>query len=132
MQRDGGEMGKVISLGDLAKQQQLNFLEQKRREYREREVYLLRLRRLLFKIEAQMRQAEVLQMQILQDLAENLKTPLKFPNLGDRVGLQEFLATDPVLAALQEFLAAQLDAPECYQRIMELKRKLPKPPETGE
>ena len=57
-------MGIVIPYSDLARQHQLNVLEHKRREYREREDYLARLRKLLFKIEGQMRQAEILHLQV--------------------------------------------------------------------
>ncbi|MBI4794864.1 MAG: hypothetical protein HY790_03325 [Deltaproteobacteria bacterium] len=114
-------MGKIIPFSDLARQHQLNLLEHKRREYREREDYLARLRRLLFKIEGQMRQAEIQQLQVFQELSENLRVPLEFPSLGDRVALQEFFATDPFLLTLQEFLAGRLTAEECYRRILELK-----------
>ncbi|MBI4644736.1 MAG: hypothetical protein HY743_13645, partial [Deltaproteobacteria bacterium] len=103
-------MGKIIPFSDLARQHQLNLLEHKRREYREREDYLARLRRLLFKIEGQMRQAEIQQLQVFQELSENLRVPLEFPSLGDRVALQEFFATDPFLLTLQEFLAGRLTA----------------------
>ena len=123
-------MGEVIPYRDLARQHQLNFLEHKRREYREREDYLAGLRRLLFKIEAQMRQAEVLQLQVFQDLAANLKIPLKFPDLGDRVGLQDFFATNPLLLTLQEFLGERLSAAACHQKVQELGAQPADPPET--
>jgi len=120
-------MGKIIPYSDLARQHQLNLLEHKRREYREREDYLARLRRLLFKVEGQMRQAEIQQLQVFRDLAADLKFPLKFPDLGDRVGLQDFFATNPFLLILKEFLAERLSAPECYQKLMELRQEEPVP-----
>ncbi|MHB8068368.1 MAG: hypothetical protein ACYDIC_10765 [Desulfobaccales bacterium] len=116
-------MGKVIPYGDLARQHQLNVLAHKRREYREREDYLTGLRKLLFQVEGQMRQAEMRQLQVFQDLAESLKIHLKFPNLGDRVALEDFFATDPVLLILKEFLAERLSAEECLQRLGELRHE---------
>jgi hypothetical protein len=121
-------MGIVIPYSDLARQHQLNLLEHKRREYREREDYLARLRKLLFQVEGQMRQAEILQLQVFRDLAETFKFPLKFPDLGDRVGLQELFTKDPILVILQEFLAGRLSAEECLQRVTEL-RQPPAAPE---
>jgi hypothetical protein len=122
-------MGIVIPYSGLARQHQLNLLEHKRREYREREDYLGHLRKLLFKIEGQMRQAEILQLQVFRDLAENLKLPLTFPDLGDRVGLQELFATDPLLVILKEFLAGRLSAEECLQKVAELRQKMTVPQE---
>jgi len=120
-------MGKIIPYSELARQHQINLLEHKRREYREREDYLARLRKLLFKIEGQMRQAEFLQLQVFQDLAENFKVPLKFPSLGDRVALQEFFATDPFLLLLKDFLAERLSAAQCQQKIMGLQQETTTP-----
>ena len=120
-------MGKVIPYGDLARQHRLNLLAHKRREYREREDYLVGLRRLLFQVEGQMRQAEMQQLQVFQDLSQSLKIPLEFPNLGDRVALEEFFATDPFLLILKEFLAERLSAEECLERITELRQKLTTP-----
>jgi hypothetical protein len=117
-------MGKVIPYSDLARQHRLNLLAHKRREYREREDYLAGLRKLFFQIEGQMRQTEMRQLQVFQDLAESLKIPLKFPDLGDRVGLEEFFATDPFLLILKEFLAEHLSAEECLERVTELRQKL--------
>jgi hypothetical protein len=124
---EGKKMGKIIPYSDLARQHQLNLLEHKRREYREREDYLGRLRKLLFKIEGQMRQAEFLQLQVFLDISENLKVPLKFPDLGDRVALQEFFATNPYILILKEFLAERLSAKECHRKIMEIDRDLTSP-----
>ena len=123
-------MGEVISYTDLVRQHQINLLEHKRREYREREDYLARLRRLLFQIEGQMRQAEILQLQVFRDLSEGFKIPLEFPNLGDRVGLQEFFATDPALLILKEFLAERLSTDACLQQLLELRQNLTSTPET--
>ena len=113
-------MNKVISYSKLARQQQLNFLKHKGREYREREDYLGRTRKLLFQLEAQMRQAEVQQLEVFREMAAHFKLPLNFPDLGDRVGLQRFFSTDPFLKTLQEFFADRLSAEECYQRITAL------------
>ena len=122
-------MGKIIPYSDLARQHQLNLLEHKRREYREREDYLAGLRKLLFKIEGQMRQAEMLQLAIFQEISENLKIPLEFPNLGDRVALQEFFATNPLVLILKEFLAERLSAKECHEKLRELRQEESAPPE---
>ena len=113
-------MSKVIAYSELARQQQLNFLKHKDREYREREDFLGRTRKLLFQLEAQLRQAEMQQLEVFREMAAHFKIPLAFPDLGDRVGLQRFFATDPFLKTLQEFFAGRLSAEECYQKIMEL------------
>lgn len=113
-------MTKVIPYSDLARQQQLNYLKHKGREYREREDYLGRVRKLIFQMEAQMRQAEIQQLEVCREMAAHFKIPLPFPDLGDRVGLQEFFATNPFLKILQEFFAARLSVEECLQRIAAL------------
>src|SRR5208337_5482822 len=82
-------MSKVISYSTLARQQQLNFLKHKIREYRERDDYLLRLRKHLFQVEAQMRQAEIQQLEVFQEIAAHFKIPLPLPDLGDRLGMQQ-------------------------------------------
>ena len=115
-------MSKIIPYSRLARQQHLNFLEAKRRQYREREDYLLRLRKLLFKIEGQMRTSELQQLELFRDLAAHFKVPLKFPDLGDRLGLQQFFTANPFLAALQEFFAGRLTGEECYLKIIELQK----------
>jgi hypothetical protein len=115
-------MAKIISYERLARQHHLNLLEHTRRDYQEREDYLARLRKLFFQVEGQMRQAEFQQLEIFRQLAENLKLPLKFPDLGDRVGLQELFAANPYLVTFREFLAGRLTTEECYQKIMELKK----------
>ncbi len=116
-------MSKIIPFQKLARQQHLNFLAQKRREYQEREDYLGRLRKLLFQIEAQMRQSEFLQLELYHQVADHFQINLEFPNLGDRLGLQRFFAENPFLFTLNEFLAARLTPEECYQRIQKLQRQ---------
>ena len=113
-------MSKIISYATLARQQQVSFLKHKSREYREREDYLLKLRKLLFQIEAQMRQAEIQQLEVFRELVAHFKIPLPFPDLGDRVGLQEIFATHPFLTTLKEFFAGRLSADECYEKIAAL------------
>jgi hypothetical protein len=110
-------MSKIIPYATLARQQQVSFLKHKEREYREREDYLLKLRKLLFQIEAQMRQAEFQQLEVFREMAAHFKIPLQFPDLGDRVGLQEVFETHPFLAALKGFFAGRLTAEECYEKI---------------
>ena len=82
-------MSKVISYSTLVRQQHLNFLKHKDREYREREDYLGGVRKLLFQVEGQMRQAEIQQLEVFREMAAHFKIPLNFPDLGDRVGLQD-------------------------------------------
>jgi hypothetical protein len=113
-------MTKVIPFSQLARQQHLNFLEHKRREYREREDYLMRLRKLLFRIEGQMRQAEIWQFELLRQVADHFHIPLEFPSLGDRLAMQQFFAENPFLFALTEYLAGRLTPADCYRRILEL------------
>ena len=122
-------MSKVIPYDTLVQQQHLNFLRHKGREYREREDYQQRLRKLLFEVEAQMRQAEMEQLQVFKEMAEHFKIPLPFPDLGDRLGLQQFFATQPFLLALQEYFAGRLSAEECYQKIAALQAKSAEPPQ---
>lgn len=110
-------MSKIIPYAALARQQHVSFLRHKHREYQEREDYMLKLRKLLFQIEAQMRQAEFQQLEVFRDLADHFKVPLQFPDLGDRVGFQELFATHPFLVALKEFFAERLSADECYEKI---------------
>ena len=114
-------MSKIIPYSALARQQHLSFLRHQGREYREREDYLSRTRKLLFQIEGQMRQAEVLQLETFRRIAGHFNLPLPFPDLGDRLGLQEFFATNPFLVTLQAFFTGRLTPEECYRRIMELK-----------
>ena len=122
-------MAKVISYSTLARQQQLNFLKHKGREYREREDYLSQVRKLLFQMEAQMRQAEFQQFEVFRELAAHFKIPLSFPDLGDRLGLQRFFASNPLLVALQEYFAGRLSAEDCYQRITALQTEAGASPE---
>ncbi len=121
-------MSKVISYSELARQQQLNFLKHKDREYREREDFLGRTRKLLFQLEAQMRQAEMQQLEVFREMAAHFKISIAFPDLGDRVGLQRLFATDPFLKTLQEFFAGRLTPEACYQKVMELQGDHDGPP----
>ena len=113
-------MSKIIPYASLVQQQQVNFLKHKDREYREREDYQLGLRKLLFQVEAQMRQAELEQLELFREMAEHFNIPVRFPDLGDRVGFQEIFATHPFLAALREFFAGRLTAEECLEKIAAL------------
>ncbi len=110
-------MSKIIPFSQLAKAQHLHFLEHKRREYQEREDYLQRLRRLLFQIEAQMRQAEVLQLDLFQQTARHFNIQLNFPSQGDRLAMQRFFVENPFLFTLTEFFADRLTPEECLEKI---------------
>ncbi len=123
-------MSKVISYRDLARQHHLNFLKHQRREYQEREDYLARARRLLFKIEAQMRQSEILQYDLIRELARHFRMPVEFPGAGDRLATQQLFAENPFLTALSQFLANNLTPEEFLQRLEELKGKSSPPPES--
>jgi hypothetical protein len=120
-------VSKIIPFKRLARQQQLNFLEQKRREYRERQDYLARLRKLFFQIEAQMRQSEILQLELYRQAADHFHIPLNFPSLGDRLEMQRFFAENPFLFTLNEFLAGRLTPEECYRKILDLQGKPARP-----
>lgn len=113
-------MSKIIPYSALLRQQHLNFLRHKNREYREREDYLTGLRKLLFQVEGQMRQAELQQLEVFREVAGHFNVNFKLPDLGDRVGLQEAFATHPFLAALREFFAGRLTAEECIEKILAL------------
>jgi len=113
-------MSKIIPYATLVSQQHVSFLKHKSREYQEREDYLLKLRKLLFQIEAQMRQAEFQQLEVFREMVAHFKIPLQFPDLGDRVGLQEIFATHPFLTTLKEFFAGRVTAEECTEKIMAL------------
>jgi hypothetical protein len=123
---DKQPMSKVIPFDQLARAQHLNFLEHKRREYQEREDYLARLRRLLFQIEGQMRQAEVLQMELFLQSAKHFQVNLEMPIQGDRLAVQRAFTENPFLASLTEFLAGRLTPQECFEKIDLLKEKPPK------
>jgi hypothetical protein len=113
-------VSKIISYAALVRQQHLNFLRHKNREYREREDYLIRLRKLLFQVEAQMRQGELQQLEVFREIAAHFNVPLKFPHAGDRVGLQEYFISNPFLTALKEFFAGRISADECCEDILNL------------
>jgi hypothetical protein len=76
-----------------------------------------------------MRQAEFQQLEVFREVAEHFKIPLKFPDLGDRVGLQRFFASNPFLLALQEYFAGRLTPEECYQRLAALQAEPDNSPE---
>ena len=122
-------MSKIIPYSTLVRQQHLNFLEHQRCQYQEREDYLAGLRKLLFQMEAQMRQAEIQQLELFRELAGHFKVPLEFPNLGDRFALQQFFTSNPFLFTLQEFFAGRLTTEECYAKIMAPKATLLPPGE---
>ncbi|MBW1990946.1 MAG: hypothetical protein JRI59_02250 [Deltaproteobacteria bacterium] len=116
-------MSKIIPFSQLAKAQHLNFLEHQRREYQEREDYLTRLRRLLFQVESQMRQAEVLQLELFRHVAKHFQVELNFPSQGDRLALQRSFVEDPFLFTLTEFFANRLTPEECLEKILALSGK---------
>jgi len=118
-------VSKIIPYTTLLRQQHVSFLRHKHREYQEREDYLNGLRKLLFQVEGQMRQAEIQQLEIFREMASHFKIDLKLPDLGDRVGLQEVFITNPFLVALQEFLAGRITAEECGEKIMALQNEPP-------
>jgi hypothetical protein len=118
-------VSKVIPYATLVRQQHVSFLRHKGREYQEREDYLMRLRKLFFQVEAQMRQAEIQQLEVFREMAAHFNLAVRFPDLGDRVGLQEFFASHPFPAALQEFFAGRLTAEECCDKIMALQEESP-------
>ncbi len=113
-------MGKIIPFSQLARAQHLNFLEHKRREHKERDDYLVRLRRLLFQLEGQMRQAEVLQIDLFIQMAKHFQLKLEFPSQGDRLALHRFFVENPFLNILSEFFAGRLTAEECHEKITAL------------
>ncbi len=113
-------MSKIIPYATLVRQQHLSFLRHKSREYQEREDYLARLRKLLFQVEAQMRQAELQQLEVFREMAAHFNVSLKFPNSGDRLGLQEYFASNPFLVALKQFFAGRITADECCEKILNL------------
>jgi len=119
----GAPLSKIIPFSQLAQAQHLNFLEHKRREFLEREDYLTRLRRLLFQIEGQMRQAEVLQLNLFLETAKHFHYELAFPSQGDRLAQQIFFAENPFLQALTAFFQGQITAEECLRRITALTKK---------
>jgi hypothetical protein len=118
-------LSKIIPYSTMARQQHLGFLRHKGREYREREDYLQRLRRLLFQVEAQMRQAEVQQLEVFREIAAHFNIPLPFPDLGDRLGLTELFASHPLLVTLKDFFSGRLTADACYDQIQTLLKASP-------
>ena len=120
-------MSKIIPYSTLLHQQHVSFLRHKHREYQEREDYLQGLRKLLFQVEGQMRQAEIQQLEVFREMAGHFKMALKFPDLGDRVSLQEAFTTNPLLIALKEFFAGRLTAEACSEKILALQEESPPP-----
>jgi hypothetical protein len=118
-------VSKIIPFSQLARAQDQNFLEHKRREYRERDDYIARLRRLLFQIEGQMRQAEVLQLDLFIQMAKHFQAEMEFPLQGDRLALQRLFVENPFLYALTEFFAGRLSAEECLEKIEQVKEGQP-------
>jgi|UniRef100_A0A7V6A163 ADP-heptose:LPS heptosyltransferase len=110
-------MSKIIPFDQLARAQHLNFLEHKRRDYREREDYLARLRRLLFQIEGQMRQTEVQQLEVFLQAARHFQVNLELPIQGDRLAVQRAFTDNLFLAGLSEFFAGRLSAEEFLEKI---------------
>ena len=91
-------MSNVIPFSELSRQHKLNLLDHKRREFQEREIYLNRLRKLLFQVEGQMRQAEIEQMELYHAVLDDFQLEVVFPNWGDRVGLQRLFKEHPALS----------------------------------
>jgi hypothetical protein len=120
-------VSKIIPYSTLLRQQHVSFLRHKNREYREREDYLMGLRKLLFQVEGQMRQAELQQLEVFREMAGHFKIDLKLPDLGDRVGLQKTFATHPFLTALKDFFAGRVTAEECGEKILALQNESPAP-----
>jgi hypothetical protein len=116
-------VSKIIPYSTLLRQQHVSFLKHQYRDYQEREDYLKGLRKLLFQVEGQMRQAELQQLEVFQEMAGHFKVDLKFPDLGDRVGLQEVFATHPFLLALKAFFAGRLTVEECCEKILALQEE---------
>ncbi|MFW6123560.1 MAG: hypothetical protein ACOC6L_04905, partial [Thermodesulfobacteriota bacterium] len=87
--------------------------------------YIARLRRLLFQIEGQMRQAEVLQLDLFIQMAKHFQVEMEFPIQGDRLALQRIFVEHPFLYALTEFFAGRLTAEECREKIEQVQKEQP-------
>jgi hypothetical protein len=116
-------VSKIIPFSQLARAQHLNFLEHKNREYREREDYVDRLRRLLFQIEGQLRQAEVMQLDLFIEAAKHFQVNMELPIQGDRLTMKRHFTDNPFLFALSEFFAGRLSAEECLEKIDQVKEE---------
>jgi hypothetical protein len=114
-------VSKIIPFSELARQHHLNFLDHQYRDYREREDYLARLRKLLFQVEGQMRQAEMQQLEVYRLAAQAFKVELKFPDMGDRIALQRFFTENPFVTTLNAFFGDRLSKEACYDKLMQLK-----------
>ncbi|AEB09424.1 hypothetical protein [Desulfobacca acetoxidans] len=115
-------MSNVIPFSELSRQHKLHLLDHKRREFQERELYLNRLRKLLFQVEGQMRQAEMEQIELYHVIIDEFQLDVPFPNWGDRVGLQRLFKEHPALVTITRFLEDQLDAEGCFDRLTEMKK----------
>jgi hypothetical protein len=113
-------VSKIIPFSQLQRLQHINYLEHKRREFREREDYLASLRKLIFRIEAQMREAEVLQLDLFSQAADHFQIPTPFPRSLDRLQTQELFFENPFLSLLREFFTNRLTPEECYQKIEDM------------
>jgi hypothetical protein len=118
-------VSKIIPFSQLVRAQHLNFLEHQRRDYQEREDYLARLRRLLFQVEGQMRQAEILQIDVFMQAAKHFQVDLELPGQGDRIAFQRAFVDNLFLSALTEFFAGRLTTEECLEKIDLLGEKPP-------
>lgn len=119
-------MSNVIPFSELSRLHKLNLLDHKKQEYKERENYLTRLRKLLFQVEGQMRQAEVEQFELYHAILDDFQLEVAFPNWGDRVGLQRIFKEHPALVTITEYLEERLSPEECYDRLIKLKENHPK------
>ena len=80
-------VSKIIPYSTLLRQQHVSFLRHKHREYQEREEYLLGLRKLLFQVEGQMRQAELQQLEVFREMAGHFKVALQISRPGGPGGV---------------------------------------------
>jgi hypothetical protein len=119
-------MNNVIPFSELSRLHKLNSLDHKKQEFKEREIYLTRLRKLLFQVEGQMRQAEIEQVELYHAILDDFQLEVAFPNWGDRVGLQRIFKEHPALVTITEFLEERLSPEECYDRLIKLKETSPK------
>ena len=116
-------MSKIIPYSTLLRQQHVSFLRHKHREYQEREDYLTGLRKLLFQVEGQMRQAEIQQLEVFLQIAKHFQVNLEMPIQGDRLAMQRHFAEEPLLSCLADFFAGRLTSTECLEKIELLKEK---------
>jgi hypothetical protein len=120
-------VSKIVPFATLVRQQQTSYLRHKHSENQERQDYLAELRKLAFKVEAQMRQAEFQQLEMFREMADHFKIPLNFPDLGDRVGFQDYFASNPFLTLLREYFGGRLSEEECWEKLLALQGDTPAP-----